>query len=156
MGSELAGPARALAARGKLGTLATLSQHLPGFPFGSLAPYALDARGRPLFFLSSMAQHTRNLLADPRCSLFITEPAASGDPQTAERVILVGRTTPAPQEDLEDARERYLAAFPQARQWAGFGDFRFYRLELVSVYYVGGFGVMGWIAPGDYAAASGG
>src|SRR5215470_11626125 len=53
-------------ARGRTGTLSTLSRRQPGHPFGSLMPYALDATGRPLFLISTLAMHTRNLDADPR------------------------------------------------------------------------------------------
>ena len=48
----------------------------------------------------------------------------------------------------------YLQRHPKAQQWANFGDFSFYRLVVKDIYFVGGFGVMGWITPGDYAAAS--
>jgi len=72
--------ARTLMHSGRIGSLSTLSRKQPGFPFGSLMPYALDAQGRPIFLISTMAMHTQNLQADPRASLFVTEPEASGDP----------------------------------------------------------------------------
>ena len=34
-----------------------------------------------------------------------------------------------------------------------FEDFSFYRMDVLDVYYVGGFGVMGWVAASDYAQA---
>ena len=61
-------------------TLSTLSRKHPGFPFGSLMPFALDSAGRPIFLISNMAMHTQNLKADPRCSLFVTQASADGDP----------------------------------------------------------------------------
>src|SRR5271166_2308175 len=72
--------ARTLIHLGRIGSLSTLSRKQPGFPFGSLMPYALDGQGRPIFLISTMAMHTQNLQADPRASLFVTEPDASGDP----------------------------------------------------------------------------
>jgi heme iron utilization protein len=53
-------------------------------------PYSLDDQGRPIFLISTMAMHTQNLQADPRASLFVTEPGASGDPLGASRVTLMG------------------------------------------------------------------
>src|ERR1035437_3069927 len=71
--------ARTLMRSGCIGSLSTISRKQPGFPFGSLMPYGLDSQGRPIFLISTMAMHTQNLQADPRASLFVTEPAATGD-----------------------------------------------------------------------------
>jgi hypothetical protein len=38
-----------------VGMLSTVSRKHPGFPFGSLMPFALDASGRPIFLISNMA-----------------------------------------------------------------------------------------------------
>src|SRR5271169_6610675 len=70
--------ARTLMHSGRIGTLSTLSRKQLGFPFGSLMPYGLDDRGRPIFLISTMAMHTQNLQADPRASMFLTEPDAGG------------------------------------------------------------------------------
>src|SRR5437762_6152283 len=83
--------ARTLVHLGETGTLATLSRRHPGHPFASIMPYALDAEGRPLFLISSMAMHTQNLEADGRASLLVTQPGTSGDPLAAGRVTLMGR-----------------------------------------------------------------
>jgi len=93
--------ARTLMHVGRTGSLSTLSRKQPGFPFGSLMPYALDGQGRPLFLISTMAMHTQNLQADPRASLFVTEPDASGDPLGASRVTLIGTVSRIP--EPEDA-----------------------------------------------------
>jgi heme iron utilization protein len=135
-------------------TLSTLSRKQPGFPFGSLMPYALDPQGRPLFLISTMAMHTQNLKADPRASLFITQPAPDGDVLGAARVTLVGSTLPLPESDLPAARELYLSRHPNSRYWVDFPDFAFFRLDPLDIYYVGGFGVMGWVTAPDYAEAA--
>jgi putative heme iron utilization protein len=90
-------------------TLSTLSRKHSGFPFGSLMPFALDSAGRPTFLVSNMAMHTQNLKADPRCSLFVTQTAADGDPLGAARATLVGNAEPVPEHDLASVREKYLA-----------------------------------------------
>jgi putative heme iron utilization protein len=134
-------------------TLSTVSRKQPGFPFGSLMPYALDAAGRPLFLISTMAMHTQNLKGDPRASLFVSQPAADGDVLGAARVTLVGNVTQLTDEEKTEVREIYLKAHPNSQYWVDFTDFAFFRLEPVDVYYVGGFGVMGWVTAADYAAA---
>src|SRR5580692_10566889 len=82
--------ARTLVYLGRVGSLSTLSRKQPGFPFGSVMPYGLGNHGRPVFLISTMAMHTQNLQADPRASLLVTQPDASGDPLGASRVTLVG------------------------------------------------------------------
>lgn len=136
--------ARRLAAAGGAGTLSTWSSDRPGWPFGSLALYAADAAVRPVLLLSGLAVHTRNLAVDPRASLLVTEPGAA-DPLAAARLTLLGTIAPVAPGEIAAARELYLARHPQAATWASFGDFAFYRMEVEQAYFVGGFGVMGWI-----------
>ncbi len=145
--------ARTLMHTSRIGSLSTLSRKQPGFPFGSLMPYGLDGLGRSLFLISAMAMHTQNLLADSRASLLVTQPDAGGDPLGASRVTLVGNVSTIAEPELAEARDLYLARYENSRYWVDFKDFAFYRLEVIDVYYVGGFGVMGWVTAEDYAAA---
>jgi putative heme iron utilization protein len=115
-----------------------------------MMPYAVDPAGRPIFLVSSMAMHTHNLHADPRSSLFVTQPGVSGDPLGAARVTLMGKTIPA----RGDARSLYLKLHENARYWIDFDDFSLIQLEIEEIYFIGGFGVMGWIAANEYRNAS--
>ncbi len=144
---------RTLFSLGTAGTLSSLSRKRPGFPFGSLMPYALDRAGRPLFLISNMAMHTQNLRADPRASLFAGEAGTEGDILGAARATLVGLAEPLPAPDLPAAREQYLQRHPGSSYWVDFSDFHFFRLQPEDVYYVGGFGSMGWVDAADYARA---
>ena len=135
-------------------TLSTLSRKHTGFPFGSLMPYALDAAGRPIFLISNMAMHTQNVKADARASLFVDQTDADGDPLGAARATLLGNVDLVPQSELAVARELYLARHPNSQYWVDFADFNFYRLQPIDVYYVGGFGVMGWVEATEYEHAS--
>ena len=117
-------------------------------------PYALDEQGRALFLISSMAMHTQNLKADPRASLFLGPADAGADPLGAARATLLGTAEPLPPADISAARELYLARHEQSRYWVDFADFSFFRLEPVDVYYVGGFGTMGWVEAPEYASAA--
>ena len=116
-------------------------------------PYGLDNRGCPIFLISTMAMHTQNLQADPRASLFVTEPDATGDPLGASRVTLVGTVSRIPEPELATARTVYLARYSDSKYWVDFDDFFFYRMDVLDVYYVGGFGVMGWVTAPEYSEA---
>lgn len=146
--------ARTLVHRTTTGSLSTLSRHQPGFPFGSVMPFALDTEGRALMLISKMAMHTQNLDHDPRASLLVPEAETANSPLGAGRVTLVGRGLPVPEAERGAVRELYLERHDNARYWVDYADFGFYRLETEAVYFVGGFGVMGWVEVEDYARAS--
>jgi heme iron utilization protein len=146
--------ARTLAHLGRTGTLATLSRKHPGHPFASVMPYALDASGRPLFLISTMAMHTHNLQADPRASLLITQPDWSGDPLAAGRLTLMGEAHRLESGETPAARTAYLARHERAGYWVDFDDFGFWRLDVLDVYFVGGFAAMDWVTAADYTAAA--
>ncbi|MCU1349112.1 MAG: pyridoxamine 5'-phosphate oxidase-related FMN-binding protein [Acidobacteria bacterium] len=135
-----------------VGTLATQSVRHPGWPFASVMPFALTPDASPLFLISGMAIHTQNLLADPRASLLVMQSGGDADPLGSPRTTLLGNVSRI--EDPPQAlRDAYLARHPSARYWIDFSDFSFYRLDVTDVYFVGGFGVMGWVAADDYHSA---
>jgi len=138
--------ARQILRRCDFGALATHSAKLPGYPFVSHAPLALDGAGRPLLLISRLAEHSRNLEADPRVSLMVSLP--SEEAQAQPRLTLIGDLRPA--EVDAPARERYLRYHPDAATYLSFGDFRFYRLEVQAVRLVAGFARAGWITPADW------
>jgi putative heme iron utilization protein len=145
--------ARTLVHLARIGSLSTLSRKQPGFPFGSVMPYGLDAQGRPIFLISTMAMHTQNLLTDSRASLLVTQADGEGDPLGASRVTLIGNVQTIPQPEIAEARRLYLERYANSKYWVDFEDFSFYRMDVVDVYYVGGFGVMGWVKAADYDQA---
>ena len=145
---------RTLMSLTSVATLSTLSRKHPGFPFGSLMPFALDISGRPIFLISNMAMHTQNLKTDPRCSLFVGQVGADGDPLGAARATLVGNAESVPENELAGVRERYLSRHENSRYWVDFSDFSFFRLQPIDLYYVGGFGVMGWVDKKGYEQAA--
>ena len=145
--------ARTLVYLGRVGSLSTLSRKQPGFPFGSVMPYGLDDHGRPTFLISTMAMHTQNLQADARASLLVSQPDSDGEPLGASRVTLVGNILPVPNAELSEVRKLYLERHANSKYWVDFEDFSFYRMEVIDVYYVGGFGVMGWVSASEYYGA---
>jgi putative heme iron utilization protein len=115
-----------------------------------MMPYAADGEGRPVFFISSMAMHTQNLVENPRSSLLITQPEVASDPLGASRVTILGKSTHV---TAEDVRDLYLLRHENAKFWQDYSDFAYYRLEVAGVYFIGGFGVMGWVSAEDYTTA---
>ncbi|MBK3866413.1 DUF2470 domain-containing protein [Pseudomonas stutzeri] len=145
MSAEASKHARLLLLKEYRGVLSTHSQAMPGFPFGSVVPYCLDASGRPLILISRIAQHTRNLKGDGRCSLLVGERAAD-DVQAAGRLTLLAE---ARQLDgpavIEAAAQRYYRYFPESRDYHRVHDFDFWVLEPVRWRYIGGFGAIHWL-----------
>jgi len=129
-----------------LSTLAAESDVL-GWPFGSLAPYALRSDGTPIVLLSEIAQHTKNLRRDPRVSLFVRDPHASGDTQASWRVTVLARARAldAADDELEEIHARYRERVPSAPSYLGTHDFTYFALEPVRVRAIGGFGAIRWL-----------
>ena len=128
--------ARNLLRRARTGTLATLNAD-DGTPYASLVNLATDVRGCPLILVSTLAWHTRNLLADPRGSVMVAEIPSAGDALTGARVTVMGRFSRLAG---GSANRRYLARHPAAEMYAGFGDFAFWQLEPERAHAVAGFG----------------
>src|ERR1039457_6799578 len=151
----LAERGRTLIQLGRIGTLSTHSRKQPGLPFGSVMPYGTDEQGRPVFLISSMAMHTQNLKADARASLLVMQESGE-DPLGPARITLVGVVLPVPEAETGAVRELSLSRHENARDWVAFNDFGFYRMQPADVYFIGGFGVMGWVTAGEYGPSQGG
>jgi len=127
--------AKKLLREGRSGALATL---MPGSgdPYCSLVNVATESSGAPLMLLSTLAIHTKNLLADARVSLMLDE-RKDGDPLEGARVMLMGSCSKNPD---SSAASSYLRRHPEAEMFAGFGDFAFYRIDIARAHLVAGFG----------------
>ncbi|HLY46880.1 MAG TPA: DUF2470 domain-containing protein [Stellaceae bacterium] len=127
--------------------LATLSA---GRPYVSLVASACEHDASPLLLLSDLAQHTRNLLAEPSVSLLFDEGADRPDPLAAARLTIIGRA-----ERCADPRAaaRFAARHPESAAYAGFADFHFYRVVVERGHLVAGFGRIAWLDAPDLRAA---
>ena len=124
------------------GALATQSIQIPGYPFVSILPFVPDEAHNPVFLVSALAEHTRNLLADGRVSLLLSRPDGE-NVQTGARVTLMGEARPL---DAGPALvARYLRYQPDGERYLALGDFRFFRLAPKRLRLIAGFGQMGWI-----------
>jgi putative heme iron utilization protein len=128
----------ALAARRLLraARAATLATSVKGQPFASLVTPACLPDLSIVLLLSNLSEHTRHLVADPRCSLLVCGPAADAIPQTAPRLTVTGIA-----ERIQDpaAKARFLVIHPYAALYADFADFGLWRIAPAAGLYVGGF-----------------
>jgi heme oxygenase (biliverdin-IX-beta and delta-forming) len=145
--SSPADTARALIRESSVAALATHStgQNAPDgpWPYVSLVTAACDLDGTPILLLSDLAEHSKNIAGDPRLSLLFTgTPSAGGDPLARGRVTVLGR---AERTGNKRQIERFLARHEEAKGYASFRDFHFYRVEVSRAHLVAGFGSIHWI-----------
>lgn len=118
-----------------------------GGPYASLVLVACDYDASPIFLISTLAEHTRNLRHDDRVSLLFDGTRGLKEPLTGARVTLMGRANPSPDPAL---RRRYLSRHPDARDYVEFSDIHFYRITVSAAHLVAGFGEISWIAGEDF------
>lgn len=131
------------------GSLASHSTQLAGYPFATALPFVTDPSHCPVFLISGLAEHTRNLKADCRASLLLAQPDRE-NVLLGQRLTLIGDVLPL---DASPAFiDRYLRYQPDAERYLALGDFGFYRLAPQKLRLVAGFGQMGWLAPDTWSA----
>eukprot|EP01026_Neomeris_dumetosa_P079229 TRINITY_DN8625_c1_g1_i12.p1 TRINITY_DN8625_c1_g1~~TRINITY_DN8625_c1_g1_i12.p1 ORF type:complete len:355 (+),score=27.07 TRINITY_DN8625_c1_g1_i12:74-1066(+) len=145
---------RSIVKMSSYGILSTLGSEegVEGFPIGTSAQYAIDTKGRPIFCISTLASHTKDLMKDPKGCLSVQVPyfksLADG------RVSLIGNIKKVSEEELEECKKVYSEAHPKAF-WINFGDFSLYKMEKVlKARFIGGFGWTAWVEGEDYENAA--
>jgi len=132
--------------------LSTHSVDVKGYPFGSVVPYCLNKAGKPIILISSIAQHTKNILSDPKVSLIATE-SGTDDLQTVGRITYIGNAEKLNDND-NDSMERYYSYFPQSRGYHRTHDFYFYQIQAVRIRFIGGFGQIYWLEKEEFLLAN--
>lgn len=145
--AEPARQARALLRAARSGTLATQSE---GQPFASLVTPAMAPDLSPLLWLSTLSEHTRQLMRAPRCALLVQGRAAEANPQTAPRVTVTGVAEPVETYQKAALKERWLALHPYAALYAGFADFSLWRIRPEAALLVGGFAAATRLRAADF------
>lgn len=146
--AEAIADAKQLMRLARTGALATLEA--AGAPLTTLVGVASDFDGAPLFLMSTLSRHTRNLANDPRASLLLAGRPDRGDPLNHPRVTLGGRVE---RFDRLRAKARYLQRNPKAGLYTGFADFGLFTLRIEAVHFNGGFGRAAPLAPADILAS---
>ena len=132
MRPELINEAKNLLRQIRSGSLATLNA---GNPFTSLVTLAPDADGGPFFLFSRLSVHTKNLDADPRCSLLLVQ-TGKGDPLAHPRLTVNGL---AHKTNAPHLRDLFLKANPKSQLYIDFPDFAFYKMQVSHFHLNGGF-----------------
>ena len=143
--------ARSLLRSSELGVLSTHSKSNPGFPFGSVSTYMSTVHGEVIFYISDLAQHTKNILANPRMCLTVYsgaegQQASEEDPNAGARLSLLGEAEALNADMLATVSERFFSLYPQSRRYQNTHDFAFYILRCQRVRFIGGFGDIHWIS----------
>jgi heme iron utilization protein len=133
----------------RAGTLGTIDRNT-GHPFASLVTVATDLDGSPVILTSRLSTHTANLEKDARASVLLAE-TGKGDPLAHPRLTVLGGFARIEPDSADDARvrRRFLARHPKAELYAGFGDFAFWRMAVVSAHLNGGFARAADLAAAD-------
>ncbi|HXO50739.1 MAG TPA: DUF2470 domain-containing protein [Mycobacterium sp.] len=142
--------ARTIAASTNTGTLATLTTD--GDPWASFVTYGLLG-GAPVLCVSNLAEHGRNLAADPRASIAILAPQRDADPLASGRVTLAGVVEEPTGDERVAARDAHLSAVASAKYYIDYSDFSMWVLRVLRVRWVGGYGRMDSATGEAYAAA---
>jgi heme iron utilization protein len=121
---------------------AALATSLLGAPYTSLVLVAADLDASPLLVLSDLAQHSRNIAADPRVSLLLDGTEGHANRLDRPRLSLLGQAKAVSNPGL---LARFIAHHPSAALYAGFADFRLYRIAVERGHLVVGFGRIEWI-----------
>ena len=139
--------ARALLERCPVGILSTILRDESATPYGSLVTFAVSHDGDVVLLLSKLAEHSRNLEAEPRASLLVSESFGEPgtDPLAMGRLTVLGKVEPCRQDELDADRAAILARHPSSERTLGFADFGLYRLRIERARIIGGFGAMSWI-----------
>ena len=144
---SLAAEAKQFLRSTRSGVLSSFSAKFAGYPFGSVMPFVLDHDCQPIVLISTIAEHTKNIIANPKVSLLVFQ---SDNLKSAEDLHANGRLTligEAEQIDKNDAdlMARYCRYFPESTGYLAMHDFQFYRINIHQARYIAGFGKMGWM-----------
>lgn len=128
------------------GVLSTISLDVEGYPFGSVTPYCLSDQLEPIILISTIAQHTKNIIANSKVSLTVFNNETE-DVQSQGRVTYLGDAVLT---ESEADKEKYSLHFPKSKKYFEFHDFKLYKIQFKKIRFIGGFGSIHWVNAEDY------
>ena len=141
--SELGFFIRRLIRASRSAALSTSLISADGWPYGSLVTVAIALDGSPLLLFSTLSDHTRNIEQDNRASLLFERASRHFNPQRGPRVALLGKIRCTKN---RTHAERFLNVHPEAKLYAKFDDFGFYKMTIDQAHWVGGFAQAQWLS----------
>jgi putative heme iron utilization protein len=147
--------ARTLLRQSELGVLSTHSRSNEGFPFGSVSTFMSTVNGDAIFYISDLAQHTKNLLANANMCLTVYsgadgDKASESDPNAGARLSLLGKAERIDESEFTYISERFFKLYPESRSYQGTHDFAFFKLTTERARFIGGFGDIHWISKDEW------
>ena len=144
---SLAAEAKQFLRSTRSGVLSSFSAKFTGYPFGSVMPFVLGHDCQPIVLISSIAEHTKNIITNPKVSLLVF--AGAEDLHANGRLTLIGEAVQIDKDDA-DLMARYCRYFPESTGYLAMHDFQFYRINIAQARYIAGFGKMGWMAGDEF------
>ena len=145
MNTDISKTARQLLYNETYGILATQSNSIEGYPFGSVVPYIYHQGKYLIIYISELAEHTKNLRKNSKCSLIVKESVHQDDVQTAGRLTWVGNAEEVPNEEDSVVKIRYFRNFPWSQKYEKTHDFSFWKIDLTRARFIGRFGEIFWL-----------
>ena len=127
------------------GILSTVSKLHEGYPFGSFVTFISGNSRNIYFYISDLAQHTKNISFESKSCLTLSRLTKKDDKQNSERLTIVGDITVVEGDLINYCKERFFKHFPQSRSYSNFHDFKFYKMKISHVRWIGGFGKIAWL-----------
>ena len=130
--------------------LSTISKSSDSYPFGSFVTFASSTHRELVIYASDIAEHTKNILHDPRACATIFSAATDGDKQTSERLSLIGDLVKVETDDQKSYESRFIKFLPESKEYSRMHGFNFYKLNINKARWIGGFGQIGWLDIADW------
>ena len=130
--------------------LSTMSKKYEGYPFGSFITYVSDKNRTLLMYTSDIAQHTKNLKTNSKACVTLFKLDTEYDKQNSSRLTLMGDLKDVPVDDLEECQQRFIKFLPESKKYSSMHDFKFYKLEISRIRWIGGFGDIAWLNPKNW------
>lgn len=150
---NLAAEAKQFLRSTRSGVLSSFSAKFAGYPFGSVMPFVLDHNCQPIVLISTIAEHTKNIIANLKVSLLVFQSdnlKSAEDLHANGRLTLIGEAVQIDKNDA-DLMARYCRYFPGSTGYLAMHDFQFYRINIHQARYIAGFGKMGWVSGKELA-----
>lgn len=132
--------ARALACRllrhSRNVALATIDR-INGFPYSTFTNLSVEPDGSPVFYMSGLSHHGKNILADNRISITLAESNGS-DVLRGSRLTLVGCARCLGDRALEHALARYRRKFFRSTRYLELHDTLLVRMTVSDLFLNGG------------------
>ena len=130
--------------------LSTISKKYEGYPFGSFITYVSDKNRTLLMYTSDIAQHTKNLKTNSKACVTIFKLDTEYDKQNSSRLTLMGDLKDVSEDSVEECQERFVKFLPESKKYSSMHDFKFYKLEISRIRWIGGFGDIAWLNPKNW------